>query len=133
MAAAACLGFVALVWSCKGVPTVAPTGSVVSMFANPLDISAGGTSQLTVSVFEVSGQPVPDGAKVAAMIRRELKDRIDPGAKPEVTTVGGTELAVVLRGEAANASTARWLVERGVAGAMMHVVEGSDEDRDAEA
>ena len=63
------------------------------------------------------GQPVPDGAKVAAVIRRELKDRLDPGAKLEVTTVGGTELAVVLRGEAANADTARWVVERAVAAA----------------
>jgi len=66
------------------------------------------------------GQPVPDGPKVAADIRRELTDRLDPGARPEVTTVCGTELAVILRGEAASAATARWLVERAVKAAGDH-------------
>jgi hypothetical protein len=60
------------------------------------------------------GHPVPDGPKVAAVIRNELKGRLAPGAKPEVTTVGGTELAVLLRGESATPAMARWVVERAV-------------------
>jgi hypothetical protein len=70
------------------------------------------------------GQPVPDGPRVAAVIRNELKGRIGQGASPEVTTVGGTELAVILRGDAATPATARWLVERAVAAAGECPVDG---------
>jgi len=53
-----------LVVGCKGVATLAPSGAVIRMFAAPDILVTGGQATLTISAFEASGQPVPDGTVI---------------------------------------------------------------------
>jgi hypothetical protein len=56
-------------------------------------------------------EPSPDGAKAAAALRAELKRLYGGPPAFDVTTLGGTEVVIILRGEAATADTVKKMIE----------------------
>lgn len=80
--------------------------------AAALRASAAGTRMIRLRVeLTTHGRSGPDVAKALAAVRSTLRDTVRDEGAFDVRTVGGTELLVILRGEAATVPTARRVVE----------------------
>jgi PKD repeat protein len=80
--------------TCKGVDLTAPTGSSISISANPSQISLnGGESTITVILTNPDGSPVPDGTAVyLTATLGTIADRAETrGSRLTETLVAGNE------------------------------------------
>jgi hypothetical protein len=70
-------------WSCGDVPITAPSGTTLTITANPATIPlTGGQSTITVTAFKSNGYPVPDDTVI------NLQTTLG-SVEPEITTHGG--------------------------------------------
>jgi len=61
-----------LVGGCKQVDLVAPTGSTLTLSAQPIGVDYGGSSTLTVSGVRPGGAPLPDGTVIHFTVNDNL-------------------------------------------------------------
>jgi adhesin/invasin len=59
------LALVAVAVSCDKLPLLAPTGSVITLFAGSSTVQANGSTTITATVLESSGTPVQNGTLVS--------------------------------------------------------------------
>lgn len=94
---------------CKSVSTQAVEGAVIRLFANPDAVPIGGSSTITISLFEASGQPVND--KTSVFLTTDL-GRVDPesitvtGGFAQVTFYGGASAGTAHVRASSGAATA---------------------------
>ncbi len=91
------LGLFICALGCDSASPVAPTGSVLSITANPTQINLnGGTARITVTGFKPDGNPLNPGTQL--VMSTDIGDLVDPttGALISVIEVAGNGQAVAL-------------------------------------